>query len=136
MERLTYRPVAHDDLDLFAVFLADPECVRHLIVPRVHSRAESSTLLDRWVAQHDGTIGMYTVLAGDDTVGWVGYVNRTLHWGDEVELGWSIRKEPHQVGGKAVSKILDWIWNETSLCDRPSNPDAVYKDVVQLMAKR
>ena len=115
MERLTYRPVAHDDLDLFAAFLADPECVRHLIVPRIHSRAEASTLLDRWVAQHDGTIGMYTVLEGDETVGWVGYVNRTLHWGDEVELGWSIRKE-HWGHGYA---------SEAALHLRPLGPERV-----------
>jgi len=51
---LTFRPMCHDDLDLFAEFLGDPECVRYLIVPRPHTRAESGALLDRWVAQHEG----------------------------------------------------------------------------------
>ena len=94
--------MCHDDLDLFAEFLGDPECVRYLIVPRPHTRAESSVLLDRWVAQHESGIGMFTVLDGDETVGWAGYVHRSLHWGDEVELGWSIRKQ-HWGNGYATA---------------------------------
>ena len=88
--RLGYRRVSHQDLDLFADFLGDEETTRYLIVPRAHSRAEAATLLDRWAAQHDGTIGMYTVLERDRPVGWVGFVRRALRWGDELELGWSL----------------------------------------------
>jgi RimJ/RimL family protein N-acetyltransferase len=94
--------MCHDDLDLFAEFLGDPECVKYLIVPRPHTRAESGVLLDRWVAQHEGGIGMFTVLDGDETVGWAGYVHRSLHWGDEMELGWSIRKQ-HWGNGYATA---------------------------------
>jgi RimJ/RimL family protein N-acetyltransferase len=94
--------MCHDDLDLFAEFLGDPECVRYLIVPRPHTRAESAVLLDRWVAQHEGGIGMFTVLDADETVGWAGYVHRSLHWGDEMELGWSIRKQ-HWGNGYATA---------------------------------
>lgn len=91
--RLSYAPIAHADLELFAEFMADAECTRYLIVPRPHTHAESSTLLDRWVAQAPGDIGMVTLRDGGETIGWAGYVRRALHWGDEVELGWSIRKE-------------------------------------------
>ncbi len=72
MTRLSYRPIAHDDLDLFAEFLADGEATRYLIVPRPHTRAEASALLDRWVAQHEGELGMYTASLGAETIGWVG----------------------------------------------------------------
>ena len=115
MERLTYRPIAHGDVDLFAAFLADPECVRYLIVPRPHTHAETATLLDRWASQHDGTIGMYTALDGEETVGWVGFVHRSLHWGDECELGWSIRRE-HWGKGYA---------GEAAVALRPLGPERV-----------
>jgi RimJ/RimL family protein N-acetyltransferase len=114
-ERLRFRPVRHDDLDLFADFLADEQATRYLIVPRSHTRAEAAALLDRWAAQHDGTIGMYTALEGDRPVGWVGFIRRSLRWGDEVELGWSIRLE-------------DWghgYATEAALALRPLGPDRV-----------
>ncbi len=111
--RLRYRPVRHDDLDLFAAFLADEEATRYLIVPRAHTRPEAAALLDRWAAQHDGTIGMYTALDADEVVGWVGFVRRALHWGDELELGWSIRRE-HWGSGYAT---------EAALALRPLGPE-------------
>ncbi len=113
--RLRYRPVAHDDLDLFAGFLADEEATRYLLVPRAHTRHEAAALLDRWIARHDGTIGMYTLLDGADPVGWSGYVPRTLRWGDELELGWSIRRE-HWGNGYAT---------EAALALRPLGPERV-----------
>ncbi len=115
MEGLTFRPMEHADLDAFAAFLADPEAVRYLIVPRPHTRAETTVLLDRWVAQHESGIGMFTVLDGDETVGWAGYVHRSLHWGDEVELGWSIRK---QYWGKGYATAA-------ALALRPLGPERV-----------
>jgi RimJ/RimL family protein N-acetyltransferase len=115
VRRLTYRPIAHDDLDLFAAFLADEEATRYLIVPRPHTRAEASTLLDRWVAQHEAPLGMYTATLGDETVGWVGFVRRALQWGDEVELGWSIRRD-HWGKGFAT---------EAALHLRPLGPERV-----------
>ena len=113
--RLRYRPVQHEDLDLFAEFLGDDEATQYLIVPRAHTRPEAAALLDRWAAQHDGTIGMYTALAGDDVVGWVGFVRRALPWDDELELGWSIRKE-HWGRGYAT---------EAALALRPLGPERV-----------
>ena len=113
--RLRFRPVCHDDLDLFADFLGDSEATRYLIVPRAHTRSEAAALLDRWAAQHDGTIGMYTALAGDDVVGWAGYVRRALRWGDELELGWSIRR--HRWG--------DGYATESALALRPLGPERV-----------
>jgi RimJ/RimL family protein N-acetyltransferase len=58
---------------------------------------------------------MYTMLAGDDVVGWSGYVRRALRWGDELELGWSIRREQW---GKGYA-------TEAALALRPLGPDRV-----------
>jgi RimJ/RimL family protein N-acetyltransferase len=91
--RLEFRPVTVADLDALAAFLADEAATRYLIVPGAHTRAETAALLDRWAASHEGTIGMYTAFDGDETVGWAGYVRRSLEWGAELELGWSIRRE-------------------------------------------
>lgn len=114
-ERLRYRPVCHDDLERFAEFLADRRATRYLIVPRAHTRTEAAALLDRWVAQHDGTIGMYTALAGDRVVGWIGFVPRAVDWGDELELGWSIRVDEWGHGYAT----------EAALALRPLGPDRV-----------
>ena len=114
-ERLSYRPVRHGDLDLFADLLADEEVTRYLIVPRPHTRAEAAALLDRWASQHDGTIGMYTVLEQERLVGWVGFVRRALKWGDELELGWSVR---HEDWGHGYA-------TEAALALRPLGPDRV-----------
>jgi RimJ/RimL family protein N-acetyltransferase len=115
VSRLEYKPIAHDDLPLFAEFMADPDSTRYLIVPRAHTYAESAALLDRWVAQHDGELGMYTLMLGGETVGWAGFVRRALRWGDEVELGWSIRP-PHRGQGYAT---------EAALALRPRGPERV-----------
>ena len=93
MERLSYRPISLDDLDPYAEFLADAECTRYLLVPEPHSREVSQSLLERSVAAHDGTIGMYTLSDGDELIGWAGFQRRELTGAPEVELGWLIRKQ-------------------------------------------
>lgn len=115
MSRLTYRPIEHADLDTFANFMADEEATRYLIVPRPHTAAESAALFDRWVAQSNGEIGMHVALLGEETVGWVGFVHRALRWGDELELGWSIRPA-HQGRGYATEAALHF---------RPLGPERV-----------
>ena len=107
MTDLAFRPIAHDDAAVFGEFMADAESVRYLIVPRPHTQAEAAVLLDRWVAQHEGDIGMYTVTLSEEVVGWAGYVRRALRWGDEVELGWSIRQQYRGSGyGTAAALAL------------------------------
>jgi RimJ/RimL family protein N-acetyltransferase len=92
VERLSYRPISLDDIDPYAEFLADPECTRYLLVPEPHSRELSQGLLERNVAQHDGTIGMYTLHDGEELVGWAGFQRREITGAPEVELGWLVRK--------------------------------------------
>ena len=92
MKRLRYRPISLDDFEPYAEFLADPECTRFLLYPEPHSHELSRTLLERNVAQHDGTIGMYTLHDGDELVGWAGFQRREITGAPEVELGWLVRK--------------------------------------------
>jgi RimJ/RimL family protein N-acetyltransferase len=92
VERLTYRPISLDDLEPYAEFLADPECTRYLLLPAPHTREQSQSLLERNVARHDGTIGMYTLHRGAELVGWAGFQRREIDGAPEVELGWLIRK--------------------------------------------
>lgn len=87
MERLTYRSMTLDDLDAWAEFCGDPECTRYLLFPEPKTREESAEALARWIE-----LGMSTLVDGDEIVGWSGYVPRTFEWGDEVELGWLIRR--------------------------------------------
>ena len=113
MGRLSYRPIALDDLEPYAEFLADPECTRYLLVPEPHSRSRSLALLERSVAEHDGTIGMSTLHDGDELVGWAGFQRRELDGVREVELGWLIRRR-HWGQGYA---------SEAALALRPFGPE-------------
>jgi RimJ/RimL family protein N-acetyltransferase len=106
MERLSYRPISLDDFEPYAEFLADPECTRYLLYPEPHSRELSRELLERSVAQHDGTIGMYTLHDGLELVGWAGFQRRELTGAPEVELGWLVRKE-HWGNGYASEAALE-----------------------------
>ena len=107
MERLTYRAMSMDDLDAWAEFLGDPECTRYLIRPEPKTRAEAAELLARWIE-----VGMSTLVDDGEIVGWSGFVPRTFDWGNEVELGWLIRKR-HWGNGYA---------SEAALTLRPQGP--------------
>jgi RimJ/RimL family protein N-acetyltransferase len=100
MERLTYRAMSMEDLDAFAEFVADPECTRYLLNAAPRARDEAQVALERWI-----DVGMQTALDGDEIVGWVGYVPRSLEGREEVELGWLIRRK-HWGSGYASEAAL------------------------------
>jgi RimJ/RimL family protein N-acetyltransferase len=93
VKRLSYRPISLEDFESYAEFLADPESTRYLLVPEPHSRELTRSLLERNIEQHDGTIGMFTLLDGAELVGWAGFQRREITGAPEVELGWLVRKE-------------------------------------------
>jgi RimJ/RimL family protein N-acetyltransferase len=101
VDRLTFRPVALDDYEPYHEFLNDPACLRYLLHPEPHAPELSLALLERNIAAHDGTIGMYTLLDGPAVVGWAGYVRRDRDGWDELELGWLIRRR-HWSNGYAT----------------------------------
>jgi RimJ/RimL family protein N-acetyltransferase len=101
MERLSYRTMSMEDLDAFAEFVADPECTRYLLNPVPRPRDEARVALRHWIE-----VGMQTALDGEEIVGWVGYVPRSFEWGDDVELGWLIRRK-HWGNGYASEAAFD-----------------------------
>lgn len=113
MARLSLRPISLDDFALYAEFLADPECTRYLLVPEPHAPELSQALLERSVAAHDGTIGMYSLFEEREPIGWAGFLRRSLTGADEVELGWMIRRS-HWGKGYA---------SEAALTLRPLGPE-------------
>jgi RimJ/RimL family protein N-acetyltransferase len=103
--RLTYRPIDLADLEPYAEFLADTECTRYLIVPQPHSRELALSLLETSVAEHDGTIGMFTLHHGAELIGWAGFQRRELDGSREVELGWLIRRAHWRKGYASEAAI-------------------------------
>jgi RimJ/RimL family protein N-acetyltransferase len=94
-ERLTLRLLSEDDLDAWADFLGDGEATRTLHTPDpVQDPDRVLAGLRRWVAMADGEIGMYALVDREagETVGFVGFVPRELDWGNEIELGWLVRR--------------------------------------------
>jgi RimJ/RimL family protein N-acetyltransferase len=94
-ERLALRPLAEDDFDAWADFLADGEATRLLHTPApVTDPDQARAGLRRWIAMFGGGIGMYTVVvrATGETAGFVGFIPRDHPWGHELELGWLLRR--------------------------------------------
>ena len=107
-ERLELRLLSEDDLEAWTDFLGDPEATRLLHTPEpVLDPERVRAGLRRWVAMTEGPVGMYALVEREsgETVGFVGFVKRELDGGDEVELGWSIRKE-HWGKGYATAAAL------------------------------
>ena len=99
-ERLSLRPVARDDLDAWAAFLADRDALRLVHFPEPHDRVFAEELLDRTIARARGDIAMHAVIvrASGETAGFVGYSPRQMEWGDELELGWLLLSAFHGHG--------------------------------------
>jgi RimJ/RimL family protein N-acetyltransferase len=95
-ERLDLRRLSEDDIEPWADFVGDPETTRLLHTPEpVQDRERALAGLRRWVELAEGPIGMYSLAVRDsgETVGFVGLVPRDHPWGQELELGWLIRRQ-------------------------------------------
>ena len=95
-ERLDLRLLSEDDIEAWADFLGDPEATRLLHTPDpVQDRERALAGLRRWVELADDPIGSYAVSLRDtgETVGFVGFIPRDHPWGQELELGWLIRRQ-------------------------------------------
>jgi RimJ/RimL family protein N-acetyltransferase len=94
-ERLELRLLSEEDLEAWADFLGDSEATRLLHSPDpVPDRDAALAALRRWAAIADGPIGMYALTLRDsgETVGFVGFIPRDHPWGQELELGWLLRR--------------------------------------------
>jgi RimJ/RimL family protein N-acetyltransferase len=99
-DRLALRPLGMGDLDAWTDFLADEEATRLTHFPGPVEPELAGKLLARWVERFDDPLGMYAVVVREsgETAGFVGYVPRRLDWGDELELGWLLRRAFHGRG--------------------------------------
>lgn len=94
-QRLLLRPLSEGDLEAWADFLGDPEATRLLHTPDpVDDPDRLVAGLRRWASMYEEPIGMYAALvrAGAATAGFVGFVQRDMPWGRELELGWLLRR--------------------------------------------
>ena len=102
-ERLTLRPLSRDDLVPWTVFMMDGDARAGLHTPEPSTREEAEAALDRFVEVAE----MYALIVREtgDTAGFVGFVPRTMEWGDELELGWMLMPA-HRGRGYATEAAL------------------------------
>jgi len=94
--RLDLRPLSADDIDAWSDVLGDQEATRLLHTPEpVQDRERALAGLRRWVELADGPIGTYSLRLRNtgETVGFSGFIPRDHPWGQELELGWLIRRQ-------------------------------------------
>jgi [ribosomal protein S5]-alanine N-acetyltransferase len=87
-ERLILRPLSRDDVDAWTAFMTDGEARAGLHTPDPVSAGDAASALDRFVDVAE----MYTLVvrASGETAGFVGFIPRTMDWGEELELGWML----------------------------------------------
>jgi RimJ/RimL family protein N-acetyltransferase len=87
-DRLTLRPLSRDDVDAWTRFMTDGDARAGLHTPDPVSAEDAAAALNRFVDVAE----MYTVVVREsgETAGFVGFVPRTMDWGDELELGWML----------------------------------------------
>lgn len=83
------RPLSRDDLEPWTRFMLDGDARAGLHTPEpATDPAQAEAGLDRFVEVAE----MYTLIVREsgETAGFVGFVPRTMEWGDELELGWML----------------------------------------------
>lgn len=87
-ERLTLRPLSLEDVEAWTRFMTDGDARAGLHTPDPVSADDAGTALERFVEVAE----MYTLVAREsgETAGFVGFIPRTMDWGDELELGWML----------------------------------------------
>ena len=87
-ERLILRPLSRDDLDAWTRFMTDGDARAGLHTPDPATAEQAEAALERFVDAAE----MYTLVVRDtgETAGFVGFVPRTMDWGEELELGWML----------------------------------------------
>ena len=102
-ERLTLRPLSRDDLDAWTEFMTDADARAGLHTPDASTPEQAEAALERFVEVAE----MYALIVRDsgETAGFVGFIPRTMDWGDELELGWMLMPA-HRGRGYATEAAL------------------------------
>ena len=87
-ERLTLRPLSRDHVDAWTRFMTDGDARAGLHTPDPVSSGDAAAALERFVEVAE----MYTLVVrkSGEAAGFVGFIPRTMDWGDELELGWML----------------------------------------------
>jgi RimJ/RimL family protein N-acetyltransferase len=87
-ERLTLRPLSRDDVEAWTRFMTDGDARAGLHTPDPVSAEDAAAALDRFIEVAE----MYTLVVREsgETAGFVGFIPRTMDWGEELELGWML----------------------------------------------
>lgn len=94
-QRLVLRAAAESDISAWSDFRGDPAATQHLHSPEPERDPHQLVAsLRRWVALYEDPIGLYAldVQASGETAGFVGFIWRELPWGEELEIGWLMRR--------------------------------------------
>ena len=85
------RPLSRDDLEPWTRFMLDGDARAGLHTPEPVTPDQAEAALDRFIEVAE----MYTLIVREtgETAGFVGFVPRTMDWGDELELGWMLMPE-------------------------------------------
>lgn len=86
--RLTLRRLSVDDVEAWTRFMTDGDARAGLHTPDPVSADDAAAALERFVEVAE----MYTLVVTEsgETAGFVGFIPRTMDWGDELELGWML----------------------------------------------
>lgn len=104
---ISIRPYADGDLWLLERLLGDPAMMRHLGGPESPDAIRSRH--QRYLASDPATTGLFTIEAGREPVGWVGYWKSEWQGQAVWECGWHVLPEAQGCGvaTAAVSLMLD-----------------------------
>jgi RimJ/RimL family protein N-acetyltransferase len=95
-ERLILRPLSREDLDAWTRFMTDADARAGLHTPDAATPEQAEAALERFADVAE----MYTLLVREtgETAGFVGFVPRTMDWGEELELGWMLMPDARGEG--------------------------------------
>ena len=101
---VTVRPWEEADLWLLGRLLGDPAMMRHLGGPESPDSIRSRH--ERYLASNPATNGLFTILLGEDAVGWVGYWESDWQGQAVWECGWHVLPEAQGRGVATAGTAL------------------------------
>jgi [ribosomal protein S5]-alanine N-acetyltransferase len=127
-DRLLLREMSHDDLDVIAATLADPDVMRFW--PRPYTREEAVRWIERWVreyAEHGCGYWLMIERGTGQPVGQAGVVMLTIDGEQAPSLGYIVDKPFWNRGyaTEAASACLEWALARWPVAITPVRPENV-----------